>query len=233
MTIAEKLVNIAERVPIVYEAGRKSEHDRFWDIIQNHGNRNAYQSAFANWDCEHIHPKYKIVPTTGNMSQMFYSNKSLKKIEAEYFDFSKVPTATYASASLYYTFQFCSELEEIEVELPADFITGAFHGCSKLHTIAGIKVKETTTFSSNPFHSCSALEEIRFEGTIGNSLDLHWSTKLSMESLSSIVRALSKTVTGQTITLPTTARETYDNATFAGRWDELVAEYPNWTFKYS
>ena len=238
MTIADKLTQIAERLPIVYDAGqdagRMAEYDRFWDDFQKEGSRNAYQYAFINWNGEYIKPKYKIAPTKGGMPQMFYSNTKLKKIEAKYFDFSNLPAATYAGVDLYYTFQFCSNLEEIEdVGISANFFTGTFHGCNKLHTIAKLTVKETTTFSTDPFHSCTALEEIRFEGVIGKSLDLHWSTKLSMLSLASIVNALSKTASGQSITLPTTARQTYDNATFSGRWDELVAEYPNWSFKYS
>lgn len=83
------------------------------------------------------------------------------------------------------------------------------------------------------FASCTALEEIRFEGVIGKSLDIHWSTGLSMASLASIVGALSDTVTGQTITFPTTAQSTYDNATYGGRWAEIVASKPNWTFAYA
>jgi hypothetical protein len=234
MTIAEKLITVAENVPKVYKAGQKSEYDRFWDDFQKGGSRNAYQCAFTNWGGEYIKPKYKIVPTSNGMPQMFYSNTKLKKIEAKYFDFSNLPVATYASSSLYYTFQFCSSLEEIEdVGITADFMTGTFHGCTKLHTIAKLTVKETTTFSSNPFHSCTALEEIRFEGVIGKSLDIHWSTKLSMMSLSSIVGCLSKTVSGQTLTLPTTARQTYDNATISGSWDNLVKQYTNWTFAYA
>lgn len=120
--------------------------------------------------------------------------------------------------------------------VPVD-ISGAagekyFNYCINLVIIPKLIVNENTTFSS-AFSYCSKLEEISFEGVIGKSLDLHWSTKLSMLSLASIVGALSKTVSGQSITLPTTARQTYDNATVSGRWDELVAEYPNWSFKYS
>ena len=37
MSIAEKLTAIAENVPKVYEAGQKSEYDRFWDAYQNNG----------------------------------------------------------------------------------------------------------------------------------------------------------------------------------------------------
>lgn len=228
MSIAEKLITVAENVPKVYEAGK----DAFWDAFQSYGNRLQYQYAFMEWDSDYIHPKYKVAPKNGHMAQMF-TRSNVKKIEKEYFDFSNVPVASYASNGLYYTFQFCSKLEEIEVDLPGDYLNGTFHGCTKLHTIAKLSVKETTIFTANPFAECSALEEIRFEGVIGKSLDIHWSTKLSFESLVSIVGALSKTVTGQTITLPTTARQTYDNATISGAWDNLISQYPNWTFAYA
>ena len=110
--------------------------------------------------------------------------------------------------------------------------TYVFNNATNLITVPKIIVNKNIEFTGW-FASCALLTEIRFEGIIGKSLDIHWSTKLSMESLASIVGALSKTSTGQTITLPTTARETYDNATISGAWDNLVAMYPNWTFKYA
>lgn len=123
-----------------------------------------------------------------------------------------------------------------DTKVPLDFTYGSgtdvFRNASKLRNIEKIIVDSDNAFS-NWFYNCTALEEIRFEGTIGNSLDIHWSTKLSFESLVSIVSALSKTVTGQTITLPTTARQTYDNATISGAWDNLVKQYTNWTFAYA
>lgn len=123
-----------------------------------------------------------------------------------------------------------------DIIVPVD-ISGAvgnmyFNSCINLVTIPKLIVNEDTTFLT-AFAFCTNLKEIRFEGTIGKSLDIHWSTKLSMLSLVSIVGALSKTVSGQSITLPTTARDTYDSATISGSWDNLVAQYPNWSFKYS
>lgn len=225
MAIADKLITINENMPKVYDAGKQAEYDRFWNIIQNHGKRNAYQSAFCWWDCEYIRPVYKVVPTTGHMAQMFYGNKSLKKIEAEYFDFSQVPAASYASNGLYYTFQFCTALEEIEdVNLPGDFLTGTFHGCSKLHTIAKLNVKESTTFASNPFYDCTALEEIRFEGVIGKSLNLGYSTKLSAESYEIIFECMTVTVSGQTLTVPSTAEAIYNAKYNSGAWQTKVDE---------
>ena len=35
MTIAEKLVEIAEKIPKIYEAGRKSEYNRFLEVFRD------------------------------------------------------------------------------------------------------------------------------------------------------------------------------------------------------
>ena len=201
MTIAEKLVKVAEDMPKVYEAGQKSEYDRFWDAFQNNGGiiNGTYMLAGYGWKDDNYNPKYpiKLSSCTG------------------LFRFSQLTDT------------------KVAIDLTGSSVgTHLFHEARLLKNIPLLEIKESTTYA-NWFDSCFALEEIRFEGTIGQSLDLHWSTKLSMLSLASIIKALSKTASGQSITLPTTARQTYDNATISGRWDELVAEYPNWSFKYA
>lgn len=142
----------------------------------------------------------------------------------------KITIKTNSFASMYQNSQIS------DTKVPLDFTYGnstdVFRNASKLRNIEKIIVDSGNAFS-NWFYGCTALEEIRFEGVISKSLDLHWSKKLSMLSLASIVAALSDTVTGQTITLPTTAESTYDNATISGAWDNLVATKPNWTFAYA
>ena len=71
----------------VYEAGKKAEHDVFWDVCQNYGNRTDYSNAFGGqgWRPDNFKPKYDIRPTNGYM--MFrafgfaddYSYKDLAK----------------------------------------------------------------------------------------------------------------------------------------------------------
>ena len=39
MSIAEKLITIAENEERVYESGKKAAYDRFWDVYQQNGNR--------------------------------------------------------------------------------------------------------------------------------------------------------------------------------------------------
>lgn len=73
---------------------------------------------------------------------------------------------------------------------------------SKIKTINSITVSEKVTYNTW-FNYCSALENITFYGTIGNSIDIHWSTKLSIISAKSILSHLSTNGTGKTVTFAT------------------------------
>lgn len=236
MTIAEKLTRIAENEQKVYEAGQKSEYDRFWDAYQQNGTRTDYQRCFSGlaWTAETLRPKYDIRPTYGGGASMFQNcgfSGSLKQHFENLgikLDFSKLITL----AQPFYQAVYITEIPDIDISGCVNNCNNLFYGCTALKS-AKIKTSEAVNIATNSFTNCTALEEIRFEGVIGNSLDIHWSTKLSMSSLNSIVVALSDTVTGQTITLPTTARQTYDDATISGAWDNLVATKTNWTFAYA
>lgn len=45
-----------------YEAGKKSEYDKFWDIYQDNGDRVRYSGCFSGegWNAETLKPKYSI-----------------------------------------------------------------------------------------------------------------------------------------------------------------------------
>lgn len=202
MTIAEKLTKIAENEQKVYEAGQKSEQDRFWDDFQKNGGtvNGTYMFSGHGWTDNIYAPKYPIKLSVGT-GLFAFSDITDAKVEIDF---------THTSGS----------------------DTHVFNWGQYFTNIPKLKVNENTSYS-NWFNYCIHIEEIRFEGVIGKSLDLHWSTNLSFESLVSIVGCLSKTVSGQTLTLPTTARATYDNATISGAWDNLVSQYTNWTFAYA
>ena len=75
------------------------------------------------------------------------------------------------------------------------------------------------------FLNCIALENITIEGTIGqNGFDIHWSTELTAESIDSIVRALTTTKTGLTITLPVGAYDKHAERYGASVTEALWAE---------
>ncbi len=103
-----------------------------------------------------------------------------------------------------------------------------FNSCVKLVRIPKIKVNENNVFT-NWFDFCNALEEIRFEGTIGKTIAFSQSTKLSKASILNIFSVLSSTVTGQTLTLPTAAVTNAFGGTTATEWTNLVATRTNWT----
>ncbi|MBQ7097008.1 MAG: hypothetical protein IJN96_02945 [Clostridia bacterium] len=198
------LDDMATEIPEVYEAGKDAQYNEFWDGFQQKGLRNDYAYACRYWDFEYIRPRHKVVPTAGGMAQIFLRCSNLKKVESKYFDFSKLPTPTGASTGNYYTFQFCSNLEEIEdIKMRGEYYSGTFHSCEKLHTIARLKILETTAFSANPFFNCYELANITIDGIIGtNGFDVHWSTKLSRNSILSILEACKKENAGVSITLP-------------------------------
>ena len=213
--------------------GKASEYNEFWDTFQNGGKRTGYLFGFSGkgWTADNFKPKYDII-AVGNTNHMFNSNSALVNF-ADYlekhglrFDISGV-----TSTSEMFRYSKFTRLPVLDFRNVTDLYY-VFGNNTDLHTIDEIKINSSVTFN-NTFRECTNLTEIRFDGVISKNIDLHWSKHLSFMSLASIIGALSDTVTGQTITLPETARETYNNATISGRWDELISEHPNWTFAYA
>ena len=194
MSADEKYTTLnEEKIPAVYEAGKKAGQDDMWtDIVIG---RDNFESQFAYWQMEYIRPPIKITPSViGGVVEMCRNNPSLKVIESAHFDFSKLPTGTANNKSYYYTFYNCSALELVEdigigTGEPVLMFAYTFGNCSNLHTIEKLTVAETTKFS-NAFNRCSSLTNLTFEGTIGqNGLNLSWSP-LTHDSLMSTITAL-------------------------------------------
>ena len=240
-TISQKLSIITENIPLVYdagvEAGKKIGQAAIWDLILGDGERTDFGYLCRGWLAEYIHPPYKIVPTTNNSRLLTFSGcRFLKRIEKEYFDFSQCPKGTGAQTSYYYTFSDCPELEVIEdIGINNAYVlSSTFTNCRKLHTIECIYPDADTTYQ-NTFANCNSLVYLRVNGTIGrNGFDVRWSTKLSKESIISIVNALSATTSGLTVTLSLAAvnkafEETANDGSTTLEWLTLVATRPNWT----
>ena len=236
--IVEKGIEIAEgtkteeyaaKVSQVYNKGRQDEYDEFWDNVTNYGNREGYRLGFAGWSNEYFRPNRKIIPkgsTSGNST--FNACPNLKKIEAEYFDFSQKPTGTTSQTGWYYTFYKCPELEEIEdIGLTPQYgYYATFSSSNKLHTIAAIRTDENTRWST-AFDWSRNIVNLNIIGTIGqNGFNIQHSTKLSKASITSIINALSPTTSGLTVTLSKTA---VNNAFTTDEWDALIATKTNWT----
>lgn len=241
MSIAEKLTAIAENEKRVYEAGKKSEYDAFWDIYQNNGNRADYTRAFAASPFveEIFKPKYDLI--CKNAAAMFsyvgYINQTentikdlksyLKKIGIK-LDTSKCTNLT----EMFYTNKAFTHIPIVSAE-SSTALTAVFYNATSLIEIEKLILKEdgTNTFAETqswnyPFGICSSLRHIVIEGVIGNTVTFQWSP-LTKESITSVINALSPTVTGKTLTLNKSAKEA---AFTADEWSALIATKTNWTF---
>jgi hypothetical protein len=218
-----------------FEAGKKAEYDTFWDIIQQGGKRDQYANAFSRWGGEYIRPKYKVVPKHDQGAQQMFSGcPNLKKIEKAYFDMSQKAQGPNNNSGYYYMFASCVKLEEIEdiglqaapiVATAANVYASAFSNCYVLRTIEKIRSDENTQYPS-AFASCRGLQNVTFEGVIGQNIDFKDSSRLSKASIENIIGCLSDTASGKKLTLSNTAVEA---AFSADEWDALEATKTNWT----
>ena len=225
MSIAEKLITIAENEQRVFDAGfekgkaeggggdteaafeegKQAENKAMWDGITANNTRTSWASAFQYWGCEYLRPPYVIAPTKSALSNMFSDNKKLKEVKSEHFDFSNItPSQTANTSGWYRMFMNCSSLETVEdLGMAAGGYNYTFSGCSALKKVVVLRTNANTQFQST-FNSCGALEDITIEGTIGQNgfVISSMATKLSKASILSILNACNKANAGVTITLP-------------------------------
>lgn len=224
MTTEEILVDIAEHEIQVKEAGRKAEYDAFWDAFQNYGKRNKYIYGFAGsgWTADNFKPKYNII-LSGNNNFAFNSNAARIDLAA-YLESKnlKLDTSGMTSASEIFRLSAFTRLPKLDFS-KAGSMYFTFRDCANLQTIDEIKVASTNTYN-NTFYGCTSLVEVRFNGTIGSSVSLQWSTNLSYESVDNIFKCLGGTASA-TLSLPTSHND--------GRYDTLIANKPsNWAVSW-
>lgn len=181
------------------EQGKQAEYDAFWDNYQQSGNRDNYEYGFSGngWNDETFKPKYDIRPTkAGNIFTLTSITDLVQLLDTQgvHLDFSNVSDTGYISVNSKTLTTFptadCRKRSHMNY---------TFSGCDKLRSIEKVILKSdgSQAFSANSFNALSALEEIRFEGCIGKSLEIKGSPLLSTESVNSIISCL-KDLTGTT-----------------------------------
>ena len=176
MSIAEKLVTISENQQKVFEAGKKSEYDAFWDELQNYGKAKEYANAFSYklWNDKTYNPKYPFKIEACN--SMFMANTGITD--------TKVPLDFRGNkGQIFYVFE----------------------GCTNLVTIRTLILDTKSQTFSRYFNNCTSLQNITFEGEIFKSINFQYSPLLSRESIENVVSCLSVSCTGTTLTLSQTA----------------------------
>ena len=225
------------KVDAVFEAGKKSEYDAFWDAYQSNGTRTDYYNAFAGkgWTQTNLKPKYVARPSEAR--GMFASNQTITDLTLTgKFDFSEVTAITDCMAWSSVT------------KVPSINLSNARSSPNAIAKARSLVTVENLIFPTSPFtgnisdffYLCYALENITITGTIQNTgFDLHWSTKLTIESLTSILTALSKdssVASGKTITLSLSAKEKLDSNlenTAEAQTQYNLALSAGWTIAFS
>ena len=250
MSIADKLTTIAENEQKVYDAGAKSEHDKFWDAFQENGKRTYYNQGFIAairyWSKESFKPKYNIAPK-GSINNMFYIRDNtyvptvypkieMDKLEDELgikFDFSNATDFSYAFADG----GFWRTLNVIDISKATNtsyaFYGGYTNGVGgyRLAKINELIVSENTPFDSSTFGYQNELTKLIVSGTIAkNGFNVQRSEWLNYASLVSIKNALadkSQDTSGTQwiITVGSTNKAKYTEADL----DEISAK--GWTVK--
>lgn len=212
------------------EQGKQAEYDAFWDAYQQNGNRTQYDSAFAGvgWTLNLFKPKYPLtnISKANNMFNLFRPKADFDLVQyfednGIQFDLSMCTSVTHMFSESY-----ISHFPEMNLTMVSTL--WPFGASSSVKTIDKIILKSdgSTTFQ-NPFQAMNHLENVVFEGTIGqNGLSFQWSTRLSKASITSIINALSTTTSGLAVTLSQTA---VNNAFTSDEWSALIATKQNWT----
>jgi hypothetical protein len=246
MSIAEKLQIIAENEQKVFNAGAKSEYDKFWDNYQQNGTRvgGRYLFSGVGWNSENFKPKYKVAigankyPTYSTGMFYFFDNLQKKaplEIDESVIDFSQatILDRTFSDANISKV-----EMNVIPPNLTTMTETFAMSNISthKLETIK-IGVNENTTYSNGCFLS-GALKNVSFiDGSIiGTNITFSSCKRLTKESITNIINVLSTNTTAKTLTLSViavnTAFETAEglaDGSTSTEWTTLIATKSNWT----
>ena len=217
-----------------------SWYDTFWDAYQDPIHVDC-DSRFAGrgWRDVTFKPKYDIPnnPAWGTSFSKMFANcgitdlsKILKDCGVK-LDFSKVTRAD----QMFYWASLMTKVPEIDLS-NIENCYAIFSSATSLVTIEELKVSAKTNLN-NAFYNCHALENIVVEGELAYfRTNFEQSTRLSRDSITSIVNALSDTVSGDyTLTL---SLEAVDEAfriqpdgkpgSDTGAWYALDASKPNW-----
>lgn len=220
MSIAEKLQIVAENEQKVYEAGKKTQYDEFWDVFQNYGKKTHYAHAFSGyWNKETLRPKYDIVPTT--MECMFKSDDPNYDVSyiyiddlAQHFDDMGIKFDTSNCTEFKYAFTAKLRTKRLGVldTTATNNLALQFIFWCPVETVDEVIVREDTVYNNYTFAS-TKLKHIKMSGVIGRSIYFQHSplTPKSMISVISILKDYSQTE----------YRDVYEVKFTSGCWDAL------------
>lgn len=166
---------------------------------------NLYQ-AFSYWNAEPIPIVEELIinapnlvelnsGTSGVIAQMFVFNNGVKKVVLNLSDGLQKLSSLFSSTKA---------LEEAVLNFSTKNVTlfGATFSGSTVKKIIGVLDFSSATSVNNMFNACTNLQEVTFApNTLSISISLIDSSKLTSESIQSIIDGLATVTTAQTLTL--------------------------------
>ena len=243
MSIANKLLTIAENIPRVYNSGvtegyregAKYQHKSFWDNYQDYGKRSDYTNAFSGkgWTNETFKPIYKIY-----CGYMAFKNSMIEGDLVEILNSLDVELDSANSWSYQYTFEKTRLTRLGYLKMVNAPLVDTFRDSALLETIDGLEIKESIAINSS-FVGCTALKNLTMYGTVGQNFNLG-DCPLSKASITSVYEHLSTTATAKTLTLKKSAVNAAfgididDEATYpiGSEYYTLRHSKDNWTVSY-
>lgn len=196
----------AEGITEGIEQGKQAERATMWNTMQNNGGTANYYLAFAY----------------GRFTDENYH--PLHPIRCS--------NGSTPGMQMFYN----STITDTKVEIYANnnSLQQAFNSTSKLHTIRKLHVYESTKYT-NTFDGAVALENIEFEGTIGQSISFATCPQLTKASFTNIMQHLSTTATLTATFLKSAVNWRFETSEGANdgstspEWLALVNAIPNAT----
>lgn len=212
--------------------GKQAAYDAFWDAYQQNGTRTIYEGGFAGngWTEETFKPKYLQMQPSSAWN-MFYCNQVKDGYEyIKRIDFSKCTTLANTFAQCHF-----EHIGTIDCRASAS-VPNIFSHARDLKTIDKIIVKASHTYSAQLVENVKTLEDVTFEGDIGNDIVFagtysgkKWGERLTKASIESIINHLYDGVSGKTVTLSQTAvNNAFEGGSTGAEWQALIATKTKW-----
>lgn len=243
MAISDKLQEVYDNVSLVYAAGLSNGRAENWLYYATCLNNVFGGSIFPT--NSRITLQIKQAPTKSDYMFNNCRNVSYIKLIGDEPQTNTLDmTSAFAIAANATTLarietidlsQYCGG-ESLKLKSPGTAVPSSINSNfaayqSRLKYIYGMLDLTMLTNTGNMFLKCSELIEVRFvANTIRYMIKFNDCTKLSKETLTSIVNGLADDVTGKGVVLSLTA---INSAFTTDEWNALIATKPNWAFTYA
>ncbi len=199
--------DMANGVNEVYEKGKQSGLDEFWDMFQANGQKRCYAYAFSEpvgalvnyistWS-KGFTPKYPIEYDSLNSAFAYFNKANSTPVDmVDFFSDNNIVFTPYDALTFGVTINGIFQQANVSRTPPLNFggasAQSAFYYCSNLVTVGTLTIfkPSSTVNCNNSFYYCSKLQNITFEGQFcPTNLNFQWSP-LTIESLRSLINAL-------------------------------------------